>query len=391
MIHEKIDGFCNSFKIKYMDLDRLFNGKLEATKGKRRQIDTVNIFISFESLYNALRRSDVEKYIQSADKKTIKSLYRNTMSDFINVAAHYREYFNRHKISTNIFYYYNQIPDDYIEYNNSAFLPEYRHHFVESLLSADRLAINGLVYDSIPFMELITQYLDHIYMVGTKYVESSLIPYLIMMENKFPSNMNIMITKDEYDYNYVNKNFLLITKYCGEPVVLTKYNIMNFLDHKNKCRDTESKNEMHPKLIPFIQAFLGDKKRSIHGMKRVGYKSIRNSLMELYKVGYIFNEDPETMSFNNLCQVLLNVEATILKDDTYLDDLACNYRAFDLDYQLSVVSKAQKEDIMDQLKNKYDYAALEELNRKYFEYYPLMLMELQRYSKKYDTDAYKAL
>ena len=391
MIHEKIDGFCNSFKLKYLDMDRLFNGKLDEKKGKTQIIDTVNIFISFESLYNALRRTDVEKYIQAADKKTIKSLYRNTMSDFINVAAHYREYFNRHRIATNIFYYYNEIPDDYLDYNNSAFLPEYRYHFIESLLSADRMAINGLIHDSIPFMELITQYLDHIFMVGTKYLESSLIPYVILMENKYPANMNILITKDDYDFSYVNKNFLIITKYCGDPVILTKHNLMKFLDHKYDCRNKDEKIELHPTLFPFIQSFLGDKKRSIHGIKKIGYKSIRKSLEELYRIGYIFNEDPETMSFNNLCEVLMNVEANILKDSTYLDDLACNYRAFDLDYQLGVASKAQKEDIMDQLKNKYDYAALEELNRKYFEYYPLMLMELQRYNKKYDTEVYKSI
>jgi uncharacterized protein (DUF927 family) len=113
--------------------------------------------------------------------------------------------------------------------------------------------------------------------------------------------------------------------------------------------------------------------------------------MELYDVGYIFNDDPETMSFNNMVAVLNDVNPSILKDKSYLDDICRNHQAFDLDYQYSVASKAQIEDIVSQLKNKFDYSALTELNNKYFEYCPLMLMELERYNPKYDTKTFKAI
>lgn len=389
--HDKIDALINRFKVKYIQLDALFGSKLDATKNGKRLIDTVNIFINFESLYNSLRRNDVEKIVMEADKKQLKGLYRCIMSNFINVAAHYREYFNRHKISTNIIYYYNEIVDDYSVYNNSAFISGYRDYFAETLFDIERSSVNGLIAEAVPFMELITEYIDGVYMVSTKEVESSLIPYVILMQNKFPANMNIMITKDEYDYTYVNKNFLIISKYKKEPIILTKYNLMKFLDYKYDCANKEEKFTLSSNLFPFIQAFLGDKKRSIGKIPRIGYKSVRDCLMELYEIGYIFNEDPDTMAFNNLIGILNDVNPSILKDDTMIDDLCRYHQAFDLDYQYSVLSKPQIEGIMSNLKNKYDYTALSELNNKYFDYCPLMLMELERYNPKYDTKTFKAI
>jgi hypothetical protein len=391
MMHDKLDKAINQFKLKYVDMDVLFGKKLEMTKGNKRLVDTVNIFISLESLYYTLRRGDVEKFLMEADKKQIKSLYRNAMSDFINVAAHYREYFNRHRISTNIIYYYNEIPDDYIKFNNSAILDDYRSYFVESLFDPERTAVNGLVAECLPFMELISEYIDGVYMVGTKFVESSLVPYIILMENVFPANMNIMITKDIYDYNYVNNNFLVITKYKNYPVVLTKYNLMRFLDHKYDWSKKDDKFELNSKLFPFILATIGEKKRTIPGIYGVGYKNIKKALLKLYEVGYIFNEDPETMSFNNLCEVISSSSPNIIKNSVFLDDLSRGYRVQDFEYQYRILSKSQKEDILSRLKNKFDYAALTELNDKYFEYYPLMLMELERYDKKYDTKVFNSL
>jgi hypothetical protein len=113
--------------------------------------------------------------------------------------------------------------------------------------------------------------------------------------------------------------------------------------------------------------------------------------MKLYEVGYIFNEDPDTMHFNNLIDVMADIQPSILKDGSYIEDVCRAHQAFDFEYQYSVLSKPQIEGVMDQLKNKYDYAALADLNSRYFEYYPLMLMELERYNKKYDSKVYNAL
>lgn len=388
--HEVIERFSHSLKLKYQDMDRLFGNKITAKKGNKQIVDTANIFINFESLYNLIRRPDIEKYVETATKKEIKGIYRNCMSSFINVAAHYREYFNRHKITTNVIYYYNEPSQDYIEYNNTALVPGYRDHFIDSLNAIDRLTMNSLIIDSIPFMDIITDYIDGVYMVGSKHVEASLIPYAIMLENKFPANINMFITKDEYDYVYANKNCILITRYANEPIVLTKYNVMRFLRHKyHVMQGKEKVREISPLLLPFIFAFLGNRKRSIPRMKGYGLGSIYRDLLRLYDIGYIFDEDPDTMNYTNLCKVMYDERKSIFKRPGMVDDIINACRAFDLDYQMSVVAKSQLDHIMDQLKNKPDTQALYEINEKYFSYYPLMLMELERYTPK--TKLQKAL
>ena len=384
-----IDGYCNSFKIKYLFLDKLFGDKLKIEKKGKKVVENINIFISFESLYNVIRKTNIEESLKACNKKELQNVYRNTISDFINIAAHYRAYFTRNKIHTNIIYYYNEIPEENIEYNNSALIPNYRSHFIESLNGINRHTINSLLSNIIPFMNIICEYIDGVYFVGTKRVESSLIPYIITTENIFPSNMNIIITKDSYDYQYCNKNFLLISKYANDPIFLSKRNIIKFMKHKNKYKEKEDEVfDINSKLLTFILAFLGDRKRSIKGIDRIGFSSIYKSLVSLYEIGYILEDDDNTMSIEYLSEVLNKINTKYSSDTEYKDKVLYNYRAFDLDYQYSVLSKAQKSDILDQLKNKSDPDALIRLNDKYFEFYPLMLIELNQYNKNNDLIEY---
>lgn len=380
-----IERYCASFKIKYIYLDRLFKGKLDTVIKNKRAVDTVNIFINLESLYNVIRRKDLEDIISTASKSEIKKLYRSAISGFINVAAHYREYFKRHKISTNFFYYFNEISDDYIEYNNTVLVPTYRKHFIESLLSLDRLTVNSMIVDLIPFMKIIVDYIEDVYIVSSKRVESSLIPYIILTENKFPANMNIVITKDTYDYQYCNSNCLIINKVKDEPLILTKYNVMEFIRLRNKCTESRRLNSL---LMTFIFAFLGDRKRDIPGIKGIGYNKIHKELDNLYSIGYISDEEPDTMRYTNLITVLNDYGADIFKDEYFKEDVARYCKAFDFEYQYRVMSETQKDDILDQLTNKSDPTSLIELNDKYFEYSPLQLIELSNYKSRDEITRY---
>lgn len=384
-----IDGYCNSFKTKYILLDKLFGNRLSAEKKGNRIIENINIFINFESLYNILRKNNIEQELKGYNKKELQNIYRNTISNFINIGAHYRAYFTRNKIHTNIIYYYNEIPEDIIEYNNTALIPTYRYHFIESINGIDRHTINSLLTNIIPFMSIICEYIDGMYFVGTKRLESSLIPYIIMMENRFPSNMNIIITKDTYDYQYCNNNCLLISKYAKDPIFLSKRNIMRFMRHKNKYKSkSENVLDIDSKLLTFILSFLGDRKRSIKNINGIGFSSVYNSIINLYEVGYILEDDDNTMSIEYLSDVLNKINTRYSNSKEYKEELMFNYRAFDFNYQYSVSSKTQIEDILDQLKNKSDLDALVKLNDKYFEFYPLMLIELNQYNKNNDLVEY---
>ena len=159
----------------------MFNGHLtDTTKNGKRIVNTANIYINFESLYNCIRNTHVEKYLRVANKKEVNEIYRNMISNFINIVAHYRNYFSKSKIKTNIFLYYNNIPQSRVEYNNTALVKGYREHFFKSLTDLDR-TLSILSFGSLfDFMKILQSISKNVYMVGTDSVESSLVPMIII-------------------------------------------------------------------------------------------------------------------------------------------------------------------------------------------------------------------
>ena len=299
--------------------------------------------------------------------------------------AHYRKYFTNHKIKTNVIYYFNTIEDEFFDYNNSSLVDGYREHFFDSMNSIDRVTVNSLIREAIPFMRIIAEYLEDVYMLSSKRVESSLIPYLCMMENKFPSNLNVIITKDVYDFQYCNENALIISKSGNDPVILTKRNIMRYMRFKNKCKE---EREINPILLTFILACTGDRKRSIPGISGFKFNRVYRALIELYDSGYIYDSNHETMNIANLCHVLNGKEYGVLKLSDVAVDILANYKACNFEYQYSVMSESQKDSIFDQIIDKSDPRALMDINDKYFEDYPLQLMELNNYDRNMKLEKY---
>lgn len=374
---EIVDAYANSFKIKYLFLDKLFNNKLtETNKAGKQIVQTANIFINFESLYNSIRNTTIEKFVKVATKKELNELYRNMISNFINIVAHYRKYFSKNRIKTNIFLYYNAIPEHKIEYNNTALVENYRQHFFSSLTDLERLTVNSIIQEAISFMRIITEYIENVYMVSTDSVESSLVPMIINMENKYPANINIIISKDEYDLQYVNYNFLLVTKFKKDAVLITKKNVIKYMCFRNKF---EEKRLINPLLIPFIISCNGNRKRSIKGVSGFRFIKIYKSLEKLYEAGYLNDDDEETFTITNIAHVINQSNFNFLNRDDIANQVVRNYRAVDLEYQYDVLSDVQKEKIFDQLTDKTDPSTLMEINDRYFSDYPLMLMELNQY------------
>ena len=378
---ETIDSYINAFKIKYNYLDKLFNGKLDSS---RCNIDTANIFINFESLYYSMRSTSMEKKISTLTKKELKAIYRQSISAFINVAAHYRAYFTRNKIKTNIVYFYNSIPDEYGGYNNSTLCETYRDHFVESLNNTNRINCNNWAREIMPLFKTICEYIENVYVIEcNKKVESSMIPMVLDMDTSLPSNLNIVVTKDLYDFQYVNLDWLIISKHQTEPVLLTKKNVIKYLCWKNDIDENEAESTtVSSKLLPFIISCLGDRKRSIPKLKGVGFKAIYKSLKKLYETGFIFNEDETTFDISNLISVL-NDKTILYTKNTEMGNLIMrNFKVIDLSSQYRILNKAQKNKILEQVSDKTDIDALIEISNKYFADYPLMLIELSQYKKK---------
>lgn len=380
---ELLDNCLHGFKVKYMVLDQLLADVIGPKVPKKKKLDTVNIFINMESLYNSFRNKGTEKTILKYTKEELRYVYRQLIAGIINVAAHYRKYFAYNKVKTNIVYYYNEIKDVLTKYNNSFYLDDYREHFFESLHALDRWTVNGMVKDIIPLVKIICKYLENIYVIGADRVEASLIPFFIDMEGLMPSNMNIFVTKDEYDFQYVNYRGLIVVKYQDTPILLSKKNLMRYIKWKHEINTDKM---ISPLLMNFILSCVGDRKRSIRGLKGVGYISIYKELAKLYDVGYILPQDDATTHVRYLVEILGDQSFKMIKKQDLIDKIVRNYKTIAVDFQYEHMEEVQKMKIKEQIIDKNDPKALMEINEKYFEDTPIQLFELNQFEKETEED-----
>lgn len=380
---ELLDAYLHGFKVKYMVLDQLLASVIGPNVPKNKKLDTVNIFINMESLYNTFRNRGIEKMILKYTKDEMKYVYRQLIAGIINVGAHYRKYFSYNKVRTNIVYYYNGITDTPVNYNNCLYVKHYRKHFYESLNSIDRFTINGMVKDTIPLVKIICDYLENIYMIEADRIESSLVPFYIDMEGLLPSNMNIFITKDEYDYQYVNHKGLIITKFNDTPILLSKKNLMKYVIWK---REINTDRLISPLLINFILACTGDRKRSIKGVKGIGWVSIYKELIKLYDIGYILPQDDNTTHVRYLTEILGDQSFRTTDKNELIEKISSNYKAIAVDFQYEHMEEVQKMKIKDQLIDRNDPKTLMEINDRYFEDTPIQLYEINQYEKESKVD-----
>ena len=376
---ELLDGYLHGFKLKYIVLDKLLADVISPTVPKKNRLDTVNIFINLESLYNSFRNKGIEKVVTKYTKDELRYICRQLVAGIINVAAHYRKYFANHRVKTNIVYYYNEIEDEKVPYNNCTYVEDYRGHFFDSLHSLDRWTINGMVRDIIPIVKTICNYLENIYVITADRVESSLIPFYIDMEGLMPRNMDIFVTKDDYDLQYVNHRGLIVLRFQDTPILISKQNLMKYIVWKYEINTDKL---ISPLLINFMLACIGNRKRGIKGLKGVGWKSIYKELLKLYEIGYILPEEDDTTHIRYLVDILSNQPFRKTDKEEMADTIISNYKSIAVDIQYTHMTDVQKLKLKSQIIDKTDPKSLIELNTKFFDDSPIQLLELNQYENK---------
>jgi hypothetical protein len=172
----------------------------------------------------------------------------------------------------------------------------------------------------------------------------------------------------------------VITRQGIEPILLTKKNLMKYLMVINEI-DVETTRVINHRLLTFILACRGDKKRSLQTSKGLGFKTIYKQLLALYEAGYLLDDDPDTMSLQSLMHVFnKNGKFKYLQDaEEEIKQIIAKYHVIDFETQYRAINKTQKKQMEIQITNKTDPGALVEINERYFADYPLQLMELNQF------------
>ena len=365
-----IDAIFNLHKVRFAKLGKLFQ-EVEVKK----VINSVNVFINIEAIYHMFHTSITEDSIVAMDKQERKDFFANIVSNTINLAAHYRLFFTKNKVKSNIVFYFN-IPSSSNDYYNNSNIDGYRSKYVYDYNGNCKYEIiNSYLSQAIPMIKSICDYLDGIYFVTSNRIESSLIPHVLVENKCLDGQINIMVSKDMYDLQYVNKQYLLIYPYKEETRLITSSNLFDIVKEKEECKSEE---KLPSYLYPFMMSVSGNKRRNIPKVRGVGFATIYKNIAKLFKKLDISYD--EYVCFEQLA--LCIKESPGDESNRNKNLVVNNYMSVDLDRQLACIPTIQISDITSQLIDKYDNISLEEVNNKYFTTCPIHISELANYEPK---------
>lgn len=345
-----MEVFFNIFKIKFIVLLDLLKKNEEINIGSN---DEVHIYINLEYIFSKLCNPTTVDYIKVNKNSKIEFI-----ANVINLAAHYRLFFNKYKINSKIFLY---MPSFNINsYKNTLYNPEYRMYYrFRFSENAGNVPVYKMIIESLPFLHLITEYIEGVYFIESNDIENSLIPKILVTEHT--NVKNFIITADLYDLQYVNHDFNIVVPKGENSIICTRTNVISYLKGIYECKGeyTISSN-----FLSFIISIIGSKSRNIYNIKGIGMKKTFKLIQHALN---------EKLISNNIDNILLLLN--VLNPDIR-DKILENYYCVDVVYQENQLTKKDFYIIESQVKDKFDNIALRQINDKYFKQYPIMLQEL---------------
>lgn len=353
MLIEKLVGM---HKLKYDELSNMVANNFEEGK-------FINIFINLQSILDYFYiPTTVQKMQLDFDKSN-----KFTLSKCIlNMAAHYRHFFfSRYKVSSKIYFYYSDNVPTYNRNINSLYKKNLFNK--KDLFNEKYFTLNNYIKKELSIFKDILNYIYDIYLIDSENVDTTIIPYHFIKKsgNDF---CNLLITKDELEYQYVKfaKTYILNIKKDNNTMV-TKKNVYSLLLEKNKAKFDLDVN-ISETFIPLILSISGVKKFNIDGVSGYGFIKTIKKLASLIKEEKIMNE----------CIYIDRVISSILSD-TYDDSqkVLRNMKTIDVEimYEDFKMKRSSEIKIENQLVNKYDKISIDKVNSKYFNN-ELMLGEL---------------
>jgi len=342
----------NLFKIRFKLLDELLtNNCKEITPNS-----TINLFINFEPILKKLVTANIEDYLKvKKDERSIE-----LMSNILNLASHYRSFFSKNKLYSKI-YIYISYPIIKNTYKNRAMNENYRKYYEDKYGNNPKtFVLSQTLSTIIPLLSVITDYIEGVYFIKSNNIESSLIPYIITKNFK-DSSINLILSNDKYEYQYVNNNFYIIHPKKQDSYIIGKDNLIEIIKYEDKIINNI---EIDSSLYPFIKSILGDKYRNIEKIKNLGLLTIIKTLDKAIKQGVINNN---TNSINILSNIIKKEFKNHLLNNYYTTNLGSQFKALTLKDIYSVT---------EQIIDKFDNLSLRNLNDKYFTQYPIQLLEL---------------
>ena len=310
----------------------------------------VDVYSMIKSLYN---RNDLRV-----------DIYTSVTSSIINLCAHYRYFLSNYGIDTT-FYIINSQNTSML---NKTFCPEYNAKIEYAYKMDSRM--NDIILSNISLLETLCPYLPDVHFINSveSYETGSIISYI--MDNANPTNerYNVIITRDIYNYQLVQRpnTFILRPKKTPDgdmSYIINNENVMKIFlwERKNSIQETI----LNPGLLSTLIALSNCPERNIKSLLNINTALL--SLEDAVKNFRISNN--YNFYINSLWEALNNINAIYNIGET---GLTYRFKAVDLIFQSSVYSNTAECSML-KFDNLYDPEGVKRINEQYFENNPLDL------------------
>ena len=355
-------GMCfNMLKLKYATYDDSIT-----SLGFLKPSDNINVFINLETAWIFLCSiKDLEKKI------IINRNYKTEMvSDIVNIAAHYKEFFKNNGLDTNVFLYTTDFNSEIEEFKESEFNPDFRAYYLNKYNGNPKyIAMMEALKDEIlPKVKTLCDFIPNVYYISGTNIDGSMIPYII--GKTMPDRQNFIISRDIYDTQYFYEdNFthhLYIRGYTKTTLSCRMSEYLKDISGLDTITDDEVKLfENNRSFYILFLACAGEKYRSIDGIRGVGLKSIYKYIKEAIDCNRITND---TSSIELLSK--------IFNDKEMEERINENFKCLDLRNSYQLLLQGEIKDILSQVVDRIDLNSLNTLNKTTFKDNPLRLESL---------------
>lgn len=353
----------HGYKTRYEMMDNFFAPVRNSTP-----VSTLNIFVNIDDLFHTLHHPLINNEFQVVGQNGGKQL----VSNVLNLLAHYKNWaVKRQDCDVKIFGIYTSCLRSF---KNQIYIPDYRKKFRNDNdpMNTIYYYINQTLSDSMKIFQLIAEYLPHVYLIDSKYIEPSIIPCYISEFGISKADWNILITRDIYDLQYAYRDRWTVIRPKGDnSTTLNRKNIWDYLNEKEKIYK-EGMVYFRPELFPLCMSVTGNKYRSIPRLRRIGWRTL---FSYLDKVKDEYDNYHISVIEQRFLEMLKSHKIT---DDDFYSNLCC----IDVQLQSEVLMEIDKTLILSQIVDRYDEDALYKINRERFLLFPINLEFLCRERRK---------
>lgn len=351
-----MDVVFNMNKTKHVVLAELFNKYIDLSHPKDYSRG-VNIYINLESI---LKGITYKSFNDLSKMSSFEDASKQFFANVLNLLAHYRMFMNRNGIPHKIYMYLAHPTTG--DFDNSDIVPTYRTTLERETKDSGIRLIRKIINTVLETLDIIFEYVQDAFLLYSNVVEPSVIPMIIKPDNDY---VNLLITNDNYDYQYINSGFKILRPL--RDIIVDESNVIDVLKRDARIQNSKTVN---PMFLSTIFSMLGDRYRDIPKLGRDGMSGILNKINKALTDGYI----TDTITSPELL-------ANIVSPDSR-DLFMRNYKVTDIPSQYLRVPKHIRLMLEHKIKlDFYDVQAFIDINRKYFTEYPIMIKDVQPYSK----------